>query len=232
NIIKTIDLIQDEKRKWCLVMEYAEGGSLFPKICGGLLTDTDVINCFLKQLIRGVAYLHSMGVAHRDLKPENLLLDKSNRILKITDFGVSDVFRAPFQSLARKAAGECGSGPYIAPEIFLEKEYNAELVDVWSIGVIYYAMLYRSAPWKISKSSDSRFKTYQDNQEGFWNVYRMVPPPQNVRKLLYRILEIEPSKRITTSELVEDEWVTSIEACECGMPSEATAHSHASLTPA
>ncbi|TPX74698.1 hypothetical protein CcCBS67573_g04032 [Chytriomyces confervae] len=229
NIIKTIDLIQDEKRKWCLVMEYAEGGSLFPKICGGLLSDPDVINCFLKQLIRGVAYLHSMGVAHRDLKPENLLLDKSNRILKITDFGVSDVFRAPFQSLARKAAGECGSGPYIAPEIFLEKEYNAELVDVWSIGVIYYAMLYRSAPWKISKSSDARFKTYQDNQEGFWNVYRMVAPPHNVRKLLYRILEIEPSKRITSSDLIEDEWVASVEACESGMPAEATAHSHASL---
>ena len=78
-----------------------------------------------------------MGVAHRDLKPENLLLDSAGRILKITDFGVSDVFRAPFCTVSRKAKGVCGSGPYIAPEEF-EKgaEYESEGVDVWSMGII------------------------------------------------------------------------------------------------
>ncbi|KAJ3205654.1 serine/threonine-protein kinase HAL4/sat4 [Entophlyctis luteolus] len=136
NIIKTVDLIQDDKKTWCVVMEFAEGGDLYSKIHAGLLTDEYVIDCFFKQLLKGVAYLHSMGVAHRDLKPENLLLDKTARILKITDFGVSEVFRAPFESLSKKAHGMCGSGPYIAPEEYTQKEYDSELVDVWACGII------------------------------------------------------------------------------------------------
>ncbi|KAJ3278279.1 serine/threonine-protein kinase HAL4/sat4 [Borealophlyctis nickersoniae] len=99
-------------------------------------------NCtcsYLKQLVNGVHYLRTMGVAHRDLKPGNLLLHSSGRILKITDFGVSDVFRIPFCKTAKKAKGVCGVGPYIAPEEeeFLDgREYESELVDVWSIGII------------------------------------------------------------------------------------------------
>jgi serine/threonine protein kinase len=77
-----------------------------------------------------------MGVAHRDLKPENLLIDASGRILKITDFGVSEVFRTPFGGVSQKAHGLCGSGPYIAPEEFVTAEYDSELVDCWAIGII------------------------------------------------------------------------------------------------
>jgi protein-serine/threonine kinase len=99
-------------------------------------------------LVFGVKYLHSLGVAHKDLNPgfffffliffflENLLLDSSRKILKITDFGVSEVFRAPFASVCQKAKGRCGSGPYIAPEEFLGQEYDAQMVDVWAIGII------------------------------------------------------------------------------------------------
>ena len=67
---------------------------------------------------------------------ENLLLDSTARHLKITDFGVSEVFRTPFESTCHKAHGLCGSGPYIAPEEFITKEYDSQLVDIWSIGVI------------------------------------------------------------------------------------------------
>ena len=69
NVVKTIDLIQDERHSWCVVMEYCEGGDLFTKIISGLLTNPEEYNCYFKQLILGVQYLHSMGVAHRDLKP-------------------------------------------------------------------------------------------------------------------------------------------------------------------
>ncbi|KAJ3066637.1 serine/threonine-protein kinase HAL4/sat4 [Podochytrium sp. JEL0797] len=64
NVIKTVDLIQDEQKKWCVVMEFAEGGSLYSKINSGCL-ETETIYCFYKQLLNGIAYLHSVGVAHR-----------------------------------------------------------------------------------------------------------------------------------------------------------------------
>ncbi len=91
---------------------------------------------FFKQIVAGVSYLHAMGVAHRDLKPENLLLDGTGKVLKITDFGVSQVFRDPFCTSSRKLKGCCGSGPFIAPEEYLSVEYDPELVDVWAIGII------------------------------------------------------------------------------------------------
>ncbi|KAJ3174752.1 serine/threonine-protein kinase HAL4/sat4 [Irineochytrium annulatum] len=119
NVVKTVDLIQDEKRQWCVVMEFCAGGDLYARIHSGTLTDPDEINCFFVQLVL-----------------ENLLLDGTGRILKITDFGVSEVFRTPFGKLSKKAHGVCGSGPYIAPEEFESKEYDSELVDVWAIGII------------------------------------------------------------------------------------------------
>ncbi|CAG8730714.1 1541_t:CDS:2, partial [Dentiscutata heterogama] len=88
NVVRTVDLVQDENHNWCEVMEYCAGGDLYTAIKAGHMTNTEIDCCF-KQLVRGVGYLHSMGVAHRDIKPENLLLDASGN-LKITDFGVSD----------------------------------------------------------------------------------------------------------------------------------------------
>ncbi|KAJ3019098.1 UNVERIFIED_CONTAM: serine/threonine-protein kinase HAL4/sat4 [Siphonaria sp. JEL0065] len=226
NVVKTLDLIQDEKKRWCVVMEYAEGGDLYAKISGGLLTDPDTIDCFFKQLLKGVTYLHSMGVAHRDLKPENLLLDASARILKITDFGVSEVFRAPFESLSRKAHGMCGSGPYIAPEEFIQKEYDSEAVDVWACGIIFYVMTYNSIPWKSASPSDARYKHYQEHRGNFWPLDRL-PPPK--RKVMYRILDPDVTKRTSMKEIMQDDWIKFISCCQTGMPLEAVAHSHKAL---
>src|SRR4051794_34881929 len=91
NIVRTVDLVQDENQNWCEVMEYCAGGDLYTAIKSNHMTPVE-INCCFKQLIMGLDYLHGMGVAHRDIKPENLLLDKNGH-LKITDFGVSDVFK-------------------------------------------------------------------------------------------------------------------------------------------
>lgn len=220
NIIKTVDLIQDEKKKWCVVMEYAAGGDLYARIHSGTLSDPQEIGCYFKQLLLGVEYLHSMGVAHRDLKPENLLLDNSGRNLRITDFGVSEVFRTPFGSLSKKAHGVCGSGPYIAPEEFITKEYDPELVDVWAIGIIYYVMLYNSIPWKAASASDPRFKHYFDNISSFWPLARL---PPHSRYLMFRILNPDVVKRIPLKEIMIDDWIKTISTCHVGLPVE---HSH------
>ena len=99
------------------------------------------VECCFKQILKGVEYLHSMGVAHRDIKPENLLLDGRGHVkvgrhegdifasngqlirrhLQITDFGVSDVFRMCWEKKTHLSKGLCGSEPYIAPEQFDQK---------------------------------------------------------------------------------------------------------------
>lgn len=119
NIVETVDLVQDDNHHWCEVMEYCPGGDLYAAIKKGTLTALENA-VYFKQILEGVAYLHSMGVAHRDIKPENLLLDGRGHV-KITDFGVSDVFRMCWEKKTHLSKGLCGSEPYIAPEQFEQK---------------------------------------------------------------------------------------------------------------
>jgi protein-serine/threonine kinase len=119
NVVETVDLVQDENRHWCEVMEFCPGGDLYAAIKRGDMGQPEIECCF-KQTMHGIAYLHSMGVAHRDIKPENLLLDAQGRV-KITDFGVSDVFRMCWEKSTHYSKGLCGSEPYIAPEQFEQK---------------------------------------------------------------------------------------------------------------
>lgn len=86
-------------------------------------------------MISGVAYLHQLNIVHRDLKPENLLIDWKNS-LKIVDFGLSNTYK-PGEML--KTA--CGSPCYAAPEMIASKKYNGLEVDIWSCGVILFAMV-------------------------------------------------------------------------------------------
>jgi 5'-AMP-activated protein kinase catalytic alpha subunit len=94
-----------------------------------------VASKFLQQLLNAVEYLHRLGVTHRDLKPENLLLDNNNNI-KVVDFGLSNIY-APGETLLTA----CGSPCYAAPEMIANKPYDGLKTDIWSTGVILYAMI-------------------------------------------------------------------------------------------
>ena len=141
---------------------------------------------------------------------ENLLLDKESKILKITDFGVSEVFRDPFHSGSKKAHGLCGSGPYIAPEEFNQEEYDSESVDIWAIGIIYFTMANTSCPWKSAVLTDARYHKYVDSKSSYYPIERLAPGP---RQMLYRILDPNPKTRITLKGLLEDDYVKSIHVC-------------------
>lgn len=135
--METLDLLKDSHGRWCEVMEYCSGGDLLHKINGEGFSGPEEINNLAKQLFCGLRYLHSVGVAHRDLKPENLLLSSDSKTLKITDFGVSAVFRTQFEKVARKLHGVHGTDPYIAPEEWIDSgdaEYFPTKIDVWACG--------------------------------------------------------------------------------------------------
>jgi protein-serine/threonine kinase len=174
NIISTVDLIQDCSKAWCVVMEYCEGGDLYARI-HNLSLEEDEKNCYLVQIGKGVSYLHSVGVAHRDLKPENILVSGDGRVLKITDFGVSTVFKSPFGAKREKQIGVTGSGPYIAPEEYSREEYDSELVDVWAMGIIGYVMATNSIPWRSAEVVDTRFRLYTESKCKFSPFERVSP---------------------------------------------------------
>jgi protein-serine/threonine kinase len=165
NVVATLDLLQDAKGVYCQIMEYCSGGDLHTVILtAGQLEETEA-DCFFKQLIRGVEYMHEMGVAHRDLKPENILLTQCGTI-KVTDFGNAECFRTAWETNAHMSAGVCGSAPYIAPEEYVDKEFDPRAVDIWACGVIYMAMRTGQHLWRVARTGkDESFKRYVEDRK-------------------------------------------------------------------
>ena len=156
NVIHTLDLLQDAKGDYCEVMEFCAGGDLYTLVLAAGKLEVSEADCYFKQMMCGVEYLHEMGVAHRDLKPENLLLT-THGSLKITDFGNGECFRMAWEKEAHMTAGLCGSAPYIAPEEYIDKEFDPRAVDVWATGVIYMAMRTGRHLWRVAKKDEDEF---------------------------------------------------------------------------
>ena len=166
NVIHTLDLLQDAKGDYCEVMEFCAGGDLYTLVLAAGKLEVQEADCYFKQLMCGVEYLHEMGVAHRDLKPENLLLT-THGSLKITDFGNGECFRMAWEKEAHMTAGLCGSAPYIAPEEYTDKEFDPRAVDVWATGVIYMAMRTGRHLWRVAKrDEDEFFDRYVEGRRG------------------------------------------------------------------
>ncbi|KAI1505361.1 kinase-like domain-containing protein [Biscogniauxia marginata] len=156
NIIETLDIVQ-EKGKWYEVMEYAPY-DLFAIVMTGKMTKAEITCCFL-QILSGVTYLHSSGLAHRDLKLDNVVVSEFG-IMKIIDFGSAHVFKYPFESEIVLASGVVGSDPYLAPEVYDERKYDPQAVDIWSLAIIFCCMSLRRFPWKVPRLSDNSYKLF------------------------------------------------------------------------
>ncbi|GMF99316.1 unnamed protein product [[Candida] boidinii] len=216
NIIDTLDLLRDAKDEYCEVMEYCAGGDLYSLIITAGKLEYSEADCFFKQLLRGVHYMHEMGVAHRDLKPENLLLT-SNGTLKITDFGNAECFKAAWEEDISYTGGICGSSPYIAPEEFTTEEFDARAVDIWACGVIYMAMRSGRQLWKVANTDDEFFNIYlskRKDAKGYEPIEAL--KRARCRNVVYSILDPIPERRISSIQILNSEWVREIHVCCAG----------------
>ena len=149
--------------------------------------------------------MHTQGVAHRDIKPENLLLSRDNE-LKITDFGLSTVVqRHPLLADPRVGKTMCGSAFYAAPEVWsvdISGPYDPFRADIWSCGIVLYAMLVGKPPVRVARAVCPMFRAL--NSDRF-------PFPKHLSKdvitVLKACLTIDPNERITANMLLKSKWL-------------------------
>ena len=193
HIIKLYEVVEAKEHVY-LVMEHLRGGELFDYIVEkGRLQEAEARH-FFQQIMSGIEYCHRNMVAHRDLKPENLLLDSKHNI-KIADFGLSNVMRD-----GQFLKTSCGSPNYAAPEVISGKLYAGPEVDVWSCGVILYALLCGSLPFD-DENIPNLFKKIKN---GVYNIPNYLSA--QARDLIWRMLVVDPLKRISIPEIRQHPW--------------------------
>lgn len=161
NIIETIEICYENERI-LQVMEYCDF-DLFAIVMSNQMSREE-INCCFKQILNGIHFIHSIGLAHRDLKLDNCVID-ARGIVKIIDFGSAVVFSYPFTKTLIESQGIVGSDPYLAPEVCVFNKYDPRPVDVWSAAIIYCCMMLKKFPWKVPKLSDNSFKLFASRGE-------------------------------------------------------------------
>ncbi|CAF4702906.1 unnamed protein product [Rotaria sp. Silwood1] len=189
-----------------LFLEYASGGELFDKIEPDVGMPEYLAQHYFKQVVAGMAYLHSLGVAHRDLKPENLLI-ANNNVLKICDFGLATLFRSQTTKEERKLTTYCGTAPYSSPEVWAKTPYRGEPVDVWSCGIILTAMLTGELPWDQPSYQNPEYKRWLD-RDYYHNPWKKID--NMILNLLRRILIHDPGQRAKVNDIQSHRWISKV----------------------
>ncbi|KAL0352826.1 UNVERIFIED_CONTAM: CBL-interacting serine/threonine-protein kinase [Sesamum angustifolium] len=200
NVIRMYEVMAS-KTKIYIVMEFVTGGELFDKIAARGRLKEDEARKYFQQLINAVDYCHSRGVYHRDLKPENLLLD-ANGLLKVSDFGLS----ALPQQIGEDGLlhTTCGTPNYVAPEVINNKGYDGAKADLWSCGVILLYLWLVICPLKSQILWHCTKRYFSSSYTEFVNL--CVESTGECEETNQRILDPNPSTRITIGEVLENEW--------------------------
>jgi 5'-AMP-activated protein kinase catalytic alpha subunit len=149
---------------------------------------------FMQQILSGVEYIHKNGIVHRDLKPENLLLDQQKNI-KIVDFGLSNQYKP-----GEKLKTACGSPCYAAPEMIAGKRYDCVNVDIWSCGIIMYAMLCGFLPFEDTNTN----RLYKKIMAGDFEMPKILSLES--KEMLKCILAVNPEIRYSIDKIRQTKW--------------------------
>ncbi|KAI9184321.1 hypothetical protein H9P43_003374 [Blastocladiella emersonii ATCC 22665] len=194
HIVKVYE-VHETAEQIFIVMEYVQGGELFDYIVSHKRVKEKEARAFYRMMLSALHYCHANAVIHRDLKPENLLLD-TDKTIKIIDFGFGNTFK-PHGLLETF----CGSPFYAAPEMILGKKYEGPEVDMWSVGVILFALLCGHLPF-----DDENIKElYKKIASGVFTCPSYLTP--QAKHLIQRLITVDPRKRATLDEVLNHAWV-------------------------
>ncbi|KAH8035374.1 hypothetical protein HPB51_004615 [Rhipicephalus microplus] len=191
NIIAYYDSFLEEK-SLAIVMEYASGGNLYDylKQRGGALISEEQVLSYFVQVLLALEHVHSRQILHRDLKTQNLLLNQCRSIVKVGDFGISKILTSK-----SKAESIVGTPNNLSPEICVGKPYNQKS-DVWALGCILYELLTLRSPFEGNHVPSLVMKIIRGSYEPISDHYST-----QVRNLLERMLQKEPSQRPSVNQL-------------------------------
>jgi serine/threonine protein kinase len=183
-VIQVYEILEDSKTYY-IIMEYCEGGELFNHIVNKRRLSDEEASYYYFQIINGIEYIHSHNIVHRDLKPENVLLTKEKKI-KIIDFGLSNFYSKEGSLLVTP----CGSPCYASPEMVSGKKYNGFMIDIWSSGIVLFAMVCGYLPFEDPNNEVLFKKILECNLQypSFVSV--------NFKDMLKKVLVTDPDKRI------------------------------------
>ena len=184
-------------------MEYSSSGELFDYIVKSSKLKESEACLFFQQIIAGIEYIHKLGVVHRDLKPENLLLDHNKKI-KIVDFGLSNTYKQ--DELLQTA---CGSPCYAAPEMIAGKKYEGIKVDIWSSGVILFAMVCGYLPFEDQNTGE----LYKKIMAGEYKIPKFLS--SGLKDLIAGVLNKDPNRRLGIDEIRSHPWYRQIKEEIC-----------------
>lgn len=230
NVVRILELLPNEHGDLCQVMEYCDAGSLLDLLQNVNELPHDEADCFMKQILHAVRYIHSVGVAHRNLKPENILLTTEGAI-KITDFGCAECFRLPWakdEAMAATTAplkSHSGTKPnlsqtwkgtiaYMAPEQFGKTAFDATAGDMWAVGIVYFAMRSGRLPWTRATETDAFYRKYWRGLEnGRGNRFVDEVAGEIRRDTVYSILHPDPQCRLSAAQALDTKWIRGITLC-------------------
>ncbi|XP_060627731.2 testis-specific serine/threonine-protein kinase 5-like isoform X2 [Anolis sagrei] len=200
NVIQLYEMYRNNKRTY-LVLELASRGDLLEHINAtsdrrelpGL--EEEEARRLFRQIVSAVAHCHNVGIVHRDLKCENILLDERG-FIKLTDFGFANRYSLKNSLMSTF----CGSVAYTAPEILMSKKYNGELADLWSLGVILYAMVTGKLPFKERQPH----KMIHVIRQGLAFRQPISPECQN---LIESLLQLKPAARLGLQQVATHRWM-------------------------
>ena len=198
NLVQLYSVIETTEKIY-LITEYIKGKELFDYIVMKKKL-SEIESCiFFQQLISGIEYLHKIKYVHRDIKPENLLIKENNKELTIVDFGLSISYINSNRNLLTSA---CGSPSYAAPEMLNSDKYNGPPVDIWSCGIVLYAMLCGYLPFEDENNNNDVL--YDKICKGKFMIPNHVS--EKARDLLNKILTTNPKKRLNIYQIKNHPW--------------------------
>ena len=191
NIIKLIETFETPE-KYYIVTEFCENGDVYNIIVNNIRLSNDVAALFYYQLICGLEYIHNKKIIHRDIKPENLLITQ-NKYLKIIDFGLSNYL--PEEGLL---ATPCGSPCYASPEMVSGRKYGGIKHDIWSTGVVLYAMLCGFLPFE-EENNELLFKKIMECDLEYPEFLN-----DDAKSLIQKILTDDCEERLSIVQIKEE----------------------------
>ena len=191
------------------VTQYAKHGELYRLIKETESFDEKLGRTYFVQLLKGLEYLHSIGISHRDIKPENLLLDHRLTLL-LADFGSAARCRTTdgHKAIEFDSAVTVGSQEYNAPEINMEKTYYGEKADLFSAGICLFFFLTGSSPFREATVQDPYFELLsQKDKSNFWSLFSSVNFSAKFRDLFEKITERDVTHRIDIGGIWSHPWI-------------------------